>query len=101
MSYSLNIEKTNNGYILSWEEDWSDEETNISDIRHEKEVIENECPPENHPYYKEDGLGEMDEEQYTMKKLLERVAEYFGCSYDKFSKTNLKVTFNKKGHKTY
>lgn len=40
-----------------------------------------------------------DDEKEELKKLLYEVAEYFGATYDKWSKTNLQITFNRKGHK--
>ena len=97
ISYSLIIEKINNGFLLSWKEDWTDEKTGIPDIKIKKEVIEEEYPPQNYLWKKE--IKNMDEEQYTMKKLLERIADYFGYSYNKFSKNNLRITFDREGHK--
>ena len=38
-------------------------------------------------------------ENKTLKKLLERVAEWTGYTYDKWSKNNLKITFDEKGRK--
>jgi hypothetical protein len=35
----------------------------------------------------------------TMCRLLTKVAECYGYSYDKFSSTNLNVSFDKPGHK--
>jgi hypothetical protein len=34
-----------------------------------------------------------------MKNLLFAVAEYFGISYDKWSSENLRISFDRKGHK--
>ena len=70
----LRIVEGNNGYALYYEEEnvWTEE----------FEVVE-----------------ETDDINETFRVLLERVAERFGMSYDKFSSTNLNVTFDKKGHK--
>ena len=41
------------------------------------------------------------DEQKGVEKLLYYIADYFSyeCGYDKFSKNNLKISWNKKGHK--
>jgi hypothetical protein len=38
-------------------------------------------------------------EKETLQLLLYRIAEEFGFGYDKFSKENINITFDKKGHK--
>jgi hypothetical protein len=73
----LKIEKIENGYILSYEE-----EVEIDKFITTKEVIE-----------------EGDDEKETMARLLHRVAEHFGFYYNKFVNDNLKISWNKKGHK--
>lgn len=40
-----------------------------------------------------------DDEQADLKKLLYEVAECFGEPYDKYSETNVNITFDRKGHK--
>jgi transposase len=75
--WELKIEKTENGFILSHKEEIEEEKFEII-----KEVIE-----------------EGDDEKETMKRLLERVAEYFGVRYDKYAKDNLSIAWDKKGHK--
>lgn len=81
MSWKLEIKKINNGYVLK--------------IPNEQDqVIEERFPDSDDEYNK--GL---DEEQYTMKQLLEKVAEYFGMQYDKFELNNLNITFDLHGHK--
>lgn len=42
-------------------------------------------------------LGE--EEKIAMTSLLYKVADWYGVEYDKYSKTNLNITFDKKGYK--
>jgi len=81
----LKIEKTNNGFILIWEEEWEDGTPHVT-----KEVIE-ENDLEN---------SFIDSEKVTMSKLLERVSDFFGITYDKWSKENLNIKWNKRGHKT-
>lgn len=75
--WELKIEKIENGFILSHKEEI--EENNIVAV---KEVLE-------------DDEGEKE----TMTRLLERVSDYFGIGYDKFEADNLKITWDKKGHK--
>ena len=75
--WELKIEKIENGFILSHEEEMDEGKFEII-----KEVIE-----------------EDDEEKETMTQLLERIAEYFGIRYDKYSADNLNIAWNKKGHK--
>jgi len=76
--WELKIEKIENGYILS-----HDEEIEDGKFKTAKEVIE------------EKG----DDEKEAMTQLLEKVSEYFGVQYDKFAADNLNVTWDKKGHK--
>ncbi|HCP08534.1 MAG TPA: hypothetical protein DIT25_01915 [Candidatus Moranbacteria bacterium] len=75
--WEIKIEKIENGFILSHKEEANEGAPEIT-----KEVIE-----------------EGDDEKETMKRLLERVAEYFGIRYDKFAEDNLSITWNKKGRK--
>ncbi len=76
--WELKIEKIENGYVLSHNEEIED-----GKFKTIKEVVE------------EKG----DDERETMTRLLERVAEYFGIQYDKFAADNLNITWNKKGRK--
>jgi len=87
----LNIEQTNNGFILSWEEDWSSEDKD--DVKIEKKVLEEDC------YSEKEEHKTMDSEKILVAKLLYEVAEHFGENYDKFSDSNLRISFDKKGHK--
>jgi hypothetical protein len=75
--WEIKIEKIENGFILSHEEEIEEDVPRVM-----KEVIE-----------------EGDDEKETMTRLLERVAEYFGIQHDKFAKDNLNITWNKKGRK--
>lgn len=72
--WKVEIEKIDNGYILSWKE-----EIENGTFRTEKEVIE-----------------EDDTEKETMSRLLHRIAEFFGDNYDKYGAGNLKISWNKK-----
>lgn len=74
----LKIKQANNGYILSWEDEISENE-----IRTCQQVIENDEENEND----------------VMKRMLEFVADHFGQEYDKWKEDNLNILFNKKGHK--
>lgn len=76
----LKITQVNNGYILTSAEKDEDE------ISYEnKEVIEDN--------------DDNDDKKEAMKRMLERVAEYFGECYDKWSSENLNISWNKKGSK--
>jgi len=76
MEWQIKIEKVSNGFILKWIEEIEDDVFKVV-----KELIVEE------------------DEKKEMKMLLDRIAEYFGMHYDKFGKENLRVSFNKKGHK--
>ncbi|HBR78937.1 MAG TPA: hypothetical protein DEA46_00725 [Candidatus Moranbacteria bacterium] len=76
--WELKIEKIENGFIMSHEEEIDDDRFEIK-----KEVIEEE--------------GE--DEKETMTRLLERISEYFGIQDDKYASDNLKISWNKKGRK--
>jgi len=77
------IEKTENGFITTDYicEDTSEDGTEI--IKEYKNVIETE---------------NMDEKE-ELKKVLFKVADLLGYTYDKWEKENLNITFDKKGHK--
>ena len=75
----LKIEETNNGFILIWEEEREDGTPRVM-----KEVIE------------EDEFGD---EKISMSKLLEKVSDFFGITYDKWGAENLNIKWDKKGHK--
>lgn len=90
----LTIEQTNNGFILSWEEEVIVNESALSTIdfsinpketHTEKEVIEGD---------ESDG-GDKE----AIERLLYRVAEFFGIQYEKYGENNLNISWNKKGHK--
>ena len=76
----LEIEKISNGFLLSWEEEIEDRV-----FRNEKETIEETDNPNG--------------EKEAMTKLLYRISDYFGVSYDKWKENNLKISWNKKGSK--
>lgn len=74
----LKIIEANNGYILSSMILIDDD----GELELFQEVIE-----------------ERDDTNELFRRLLERVAAYFGMEYNKFGSDNLNITFDKKGHK--
>jgi len=83
---SITIERATNGYLLSW-----DEETENGIVK-EKMVIEQTED-------KYGGYETQDSEKIALGNLLTQIAEHFGFYYDKWSKDNLSIQFNLKGHK--
>ena len=85
--YKLKITQTDNGYILEGE-----------DLRH---VIEEREPNvydlETNPEFTKMNFGSADE-KVALKNLLLQISEYFGFIYDKYSKFNLKISFDNAGH---
>ena len=73
--WELKIEKIENGYLLSHDEEW--EEGKFGTV---KEVIE-----------------EGGDEKETMSRLLYQVSEYFGFHHNKYAKDNLRISWDKKG----
>lgn len=50
--------------------------------------------------YKEDvEVIEEEDERKALKRLLEKIAELCGYTYNKYGKENLRISFDKKGHK--
>jgi len=85
MKKILTIEEVENGYILT--DEYNGEER--------QRVISIDCDKENFKKFKT-----MDEEKVLNGLLLEEVAKYFLYEeYDKFGRENLRIEFNKKGHK--
>lgn len=78
----IEIEKVENGFILTWDEPTCSEDEFKERVKKCKEVIE---------------IGDEENEAWT--KLLERIADFFGKSYDRYSSTNLDISWGKKGHK--
>jgi len=73
----MKIDRITNGYILSW-----DEEVKEGVFETQKEVIE-----------------DRDTDKETMSALFEWIAEHFGIGYDKWGKENLRISWDKEGHK--
>ena len=71
----IEIEKINNGYIISWEEEFADGTYNT-------QVFETK-----------------DSDKDTLTELFYFIAEHFGAHYDKFGSENLNIKWNKKGTK--
>lgn len=85
MDLKIEIEKVENGFLLTWDEEVCDENEFNEKHKKCKEVIQ---------------IHENDmEENEAYTKLLERIADFFGKSYDKYSPTNLDISWGKKGHK--
>lgn len=80
----IQIESIENGYILSWYEDEEDVNGNV--VKEEKKEVVEE-------------LDVLEGENETMVRLLTRIAEHFGITYDKYKENNLNIAFDKKGHK--
>ena len=78
----LTIKKVENGYILEY---LADEGTADDPELKMRQIVVEES---------DDADGEGD-----MIKLLCSIAEYYGCTYNKFSPNNLRIDFNLKGHK--
>lgn len=80
MNNKITIEQIENGYLLSWLEDWSSDEK--QDIKECKEVIEDKG-----------------DENEAMKDLLFRTAEFFGQLEDRYNNNNLNIKFDREGSK--
>ena len=79
---TIKIEQTENGYILTtWTWKDTDEQGNKLFEEH-KEVFE-----------------EIDSDKETLKRMLEKIAEWTGYEYDKFGNENINIKFDKKGYK--
>lgn len=75
----IKIERVANGFLVR--EAYEDEPGSYSEI---VQVFEE---------------NEVEGKKEVMGRLLEYVADYFGLGYDKHSKQNLKISWNRKGHK--
>ena len=73
----LRISTANNGFIL-----YSKVETEDNVWVEEMEVVE-----------------ETNDEHDLFRRMLEKVAEYFGITYNKYGHDNINITFDKKGCK--
>lgn len=73
----LRIKEVSNGFVLSW---WyrETEDREVTDMV----VVE-----------------DTGDEHDLFQRFLEKVAEHFGYTYDKWGKENLSITFDRKGHK--
>jgi len=80
LPWDCEIEKVENGFVVSHKEEVDDEY-----IRVEKRVMEED----NH------------DEKKCMEVLLYHIAEYFGLQYNKFGKENLNISWDKQGHKYF
>ena len=85
MNWEITIKRVDNGFLLTAPAN-SEDETATENI---VEFLNREVSTEE------------EDEQNTVKRMLTKVAEYFGYNYDKWSKTNLKISWDDKGHKVY
>lgn len=82
----LKITRTYNGYILEGE-----------DLHHVIEEREpNEYELESNPEFAKMEYGSADE-KVALRNLFLQISEYFGFIYDKYSKFNLKISFDNEG----
>ncbi len=91
MSWKIEIEKVDNGFIVNVPEEHTDGKT--TKIITRKSVKE----------FKEDvDFNNNDEdagEKIAMTELFELMAEYFGIIHDKWGENNLNIKWDRKGHK--
>ena len=86
MSQIITIKKIDNGFLIESKYPEVDAEIhaitvdNISDSEIEKFKVN-------------------DEDKICIARLLDKINDLIGVSYDKFGKENLNITFDKKGHK--
>ena len=78
------IEKISNGFVVrTWS--WEDDNETTGEKIHNQEAV---------------GItDESDDEKKVLSDLLYTIAEFTGYHYDKYGKENLKISFDKKGHK--
>lgn len=81
---SIIIKKVENGYILQTFT-WEDTQENNKVYREEVEVIEEE--------------GDINSDKKALGRVLDKIAEWAGFHYDKYGKENLRISWDKKGHK--
>ena len=86
MSRIIIIKQIENGFLVELKDPGTDMQAyaliidNISDDEREKFKVN-------------------DENKICVARLLDKINDLVGVSYDKFSKENLNITFDKKGHK--
>jgi len=86
MSRIIIIKQIENGFLVESKDPGTDMQAyaliidNISDDEREKFKVN-------------------DENKICVARLLDKINDLVGVSYDKFSKENLNITFDKKGHK--
>ena len=82
----LNIEKTNNGFIVS---------EAIEGVVERNVFMDNTIDLE----YAKEKFGTGEEEKIALGQLLEHIAERYGEMYQKYNADNLSIRFDRKGHK--
>jgi hypothetical protein len=94
-TWYCNIEKAQNGYIVEHFETVDEENfKKISNVFEEQDVF---STVEETDFFQE--LKGCNSEQRSFAKMVYYLAEYFGIKYDKYGKTNLRISFDKAGYK--
>lgn len=106
MNQKITIEKVENGYILSWQEEREIEfSENPNEFGREPFIEQKHCKEQKEVIEEDEITNNIDRiiykdgEKQAMTKLLFRIAEFFGIQYDKFKEDNLKITWTEVGHK--
>lgn len=98
LEWKCEITRGENGYIMSWEEEMESTIEGIPTYVQKSKVFEEEFYPEETDYI-ETELVRVDDEKVAFTKLVHALAEHFGIHYNKYETNNLKVTWDKEGHK--
>ena len=89
MTWECSIEKVENGFLATYEAEYDD-----GSPRTEKFVFEQSYDEDLKEEYKT-----LDNEKIALAKMIKWLSEYFGYSYDKYSKENLNIAWDKAGHR--
>ena len=82
------IQRAENGHVILWWEDFGSEGKPVWRIKRE---IVSQHPTEE--------CTVNDEDKVAFENLVYALAEKLGIEYDKFKETNLRISWDKKGHK--
>jgi len=91
--YSCEITKADNGFILKWKEE-IDEETskNCYEVFEEKYYFSEDI-------FVDKELVGVEEEKVAFTDLVYGLAKHFNIPYEKYGDKNLRISWDKKGHK--
>lgn len=95
LDFKCEVTKADNGFILSWQE----ETLEPGETKNSYQVFQEEFIFDDDVNADEDLKGINDEEKVAFAKLVHGLANHFGIEYNKYGEENLRVTFDKKGHK--